>query len=77
MEQENFESLDLKHFAMVFEVTAQDLEYYLKILIENPERAEQYIQNIIPAAIKLCKERGNLLREFDKKYEKVIGFNPK
>jgi len=63
----NSNDIDLKHFAMVFEVTANDLENVMKA--DGKER-ERLIQNLVPSIIKLCRGRGAELRELDKLHTK-------
>ena len=50
--------IDLKHFAMVFEVAVMDLERVMS--------GEDTIHQQIPSIIRLCTKRAKELRELDK-----------
>ena len=55
--KQKLEKIDLKHFAMVFEVAARDLERVMS--------GDDKIQQQIPSIIKLCIGRAKELRVLD------------
>lgn len=57
--------IGLKHFAMVFDVVAQDLQTILDL---SHDKRKEKMEKLIPSLIKLSKGRSGELRELDKKY---------